>query len=89
MTTLEKTLIIECPHCKQLCEIVELNCCIFRCGIYKHNQEQIPPHLPKPACDALVNHNLIYGCGKPFQIVPREDAETKNTIYDVVICDYI
>jgi hypothetical protein len=43
--------LIECPHCKQICEIIALNCCIFRCGVYKYNNnqgqafEQIPPHL--------------------------------------------
>ena len=49
---------MECPHCK----IVEVNCAIFRCGIYK----QIPPHLSKE-CDAIVDK--IYGCGKPFCLV--------------------
>ena len=59
-------ILIMCPHCSQLIEIVELNCCIFRCGIYQHNGEQIPPHLPKIECDRLVENRSIYGCGKPF-----------------------
>jgi len=80
--------IIECPHCKQKCEIIELNCCIFRCGIFKHNLEQIHPHLPKPQCDELAERGLIYGCGKPFQIiVTTNDSEEK--IYKIIICDYI
>ena len=73
-------MIITCPHCGQYIEILELNCRIFRCGIYKKNGKQIDPHLNKIACKELKKKNLIYGCGKPFKIL--ED----NT---VTICDYI
>jgi hypothetical protein len=81
--------LIECPHCKQICEIIALNCCIFRCGVYKHNNnqgqafEQIPPHLPKSQCDELVQKGLIYGCGKPFRIIVQGEKK------EVVVCDYI
>lgn len=61
-------MIIQCPHCNQTIEVIELNCCIFRCGIYKATFQQIDPHSPKEQCDSLVNNNLIYGCGKPFKI---------------------
>jgi hypothetical protein len=64
-------------------EVVELNCKIFRCGIYKENGEQINPHLPKNECERLVNTGEIYGCGKPFQII------NENPPYLVVKCDYI
>ena len=80
----EEIMIIKCPHCDQLCEIIKLNCCIFRCGIYKSNYKQIPPHLSKIKCDFLVEQNLIYGCGKPFQIMKNSD-----NLYTIVICDYI
>ena len=73
-------IIINCPHCNQLIIIAELNCKIFRCGIYKNNFEQIDPHLNKIKCDELKNNDLIYGCGKPFQI----DENNK-----VIICEYI
>ena len=78
--------IIECPHteCKQAIEIIELNCKIFRCGIFKHNFKQIDPHSPKDVCDKLVATGAIYGCGKPFQIVPDISGGMK-----VVICEYI
>ena len=36
--------------------------------IYKHNHEQIPPHLPKEECDKLVKDCKIWGCGNPFQL---------------------
>jgi hypothetical protein len=74
--------IIECPHCKQVCEIVELNCRIFRCGILKTTYVQIDPHSSKAVCDDLVSKKLIYGCGKPFRI-------TDDASQNVVICEYI
>ena len=58
---------MECPHCKIGIEIIEVNCAIFRCGIYKDTYQQIPPHLSKKECDAIVDK--IYGCGKPFRLV--------------------
>ena len=52
--------IIQCPHCGIFIEIVELNCKIFRCGIYKDTYIQIPPHLPFLECVRLVQEDLIY-----------------------------
>ena len=68
---------MECPYCKIGIEIVEVNCAIFRCGIYKDTFQQIPPHLPKKECDAIVDK--IYGCGRPFKLVDGK----------LVPCDYI
>ena len=81
---IETTFIIDCPHCFQKCEILEINCAIFRCGIFKNSLQQIPPHLPKNECEYLFDNNLIYGCGKPFQIVLDENKK----LYTAVICDY-
>lgn len=75
---------VECPHCKCLVEIAEINCAIFRHGTYRHNGRQLNPHLPKADCERLVATGAIYGCGKPFQLVQREGG-----VYDAVICDYI
>ena len=75
-------IIVSCPHCSQLIEIVELNCCIFRCGMYQENGEQLPPHLPKIECDRLAENGLIYGCGKPFLVKLEEE-------YVAIVCDYI
>ena len=41
------------------------------------------PHASKEICDELVKNNLIYGCGKPFQIL-----EINNT-FEIKICDYV
>ena len=79
-------LLIECPNCSDsiIVEKKELNCCIFRHGINKSSGLQIGPHSAKVDCDNLFSNGLIYGCGKPFRIVPNSD-----TSYDVDICDYI
>jgi hypothetical protein len=72
-------IIIKCPHCKIWIEIIEINCAIFRCGLFKHNFQQIPQHENKKMCDLYIKNDLIYGCSKPFKIVDSKP----------VICDYI
>jgi hypothetical protein len=72
-------IITECPHCKIGVFVEALNCRIFRCGIYKHNKQQINPHASKAECDRLFVTGAIYGCGKPFMVM---DDKT-------VVCDYI
>lgn len=78
------TLIFECPHCAEpvIVYLPELNCRIFRHGTFKHNLKQIDPHLPKHNCDHLFNLGLIFGCGKPFEII------IENNKYFVTICEY-
>jgi hypothetical protein len=73
-------LIIECPHCQQSIEVLALNCRIFRCGVFKNTNQQIDPHLNEVECKNLKNNDLIYGCGKPFQITDNNS---------VIICGYI
>ena len=58
----------------------ELNCRIFRHGVYRHSNEPVPPHTPKTECDRLLSENRIEGCGKPFRITDQMEA---------VMCDYI
>ena len=71
----------ECPHCNVLVVVHtnEMNCKIFRCGMYKNSGQQIPPHTDKKTCDELFRDSLIHGCGKPFMV---EDSK-------VVKCDYM
>jgi hypothetical protein len=75
---------IICPHCDEPILIEKLNCCIFRHGALKANGKQIEPHASKELCDFYIKKDMIYGCGKPFQIVQNADGE-----YTAVICDYI
>ena len=78
-------LIVNCPHCLELVLIEQLNCCIFRHGVFKTNGTQICPHSSKEKCDHYIQHNLILGCGKPFKIIKNED----NNEYKAIICEYI
>jgi hypothetical protein len=77
---------VNCPNCDIMIEIVELNCRIFRCGIYKINYTQIPPHSTREECDRLIKNNEIYGCGKPFHIIPSSSGKP---CYIIESCDYI
>jgi hypothetical protein len=65
--------------------IQRINCGIFRHGVIKKTNKPIPPHLNKVLCDELIKKNLIFGCGKPFQIIKNENEESM----DVSVCDYI
>lgn len=78
-------IISECPHCNFLVflEIKDLNCRIYRHGVYKENYKQIDPHLNQEKCEELSNKNLIYGCGKPFKVI------STNNDYYLVKCKYI
>lgn len=74
---------VECPHCKCLVQIEQINCAIFRHGTYKHNGQQLNPHLPKAECDRLVAAEAIHGCGRPFRVEHTNDGLV------AVVCDYI
>lgn len=84
-------ILLNCPHCNECIEIIEINCAIFRHGVYKNNLQQINPHLSKKECDELIINNLIYGCGKPFQIkkIDNQLETCQSNKYKLVICDYI
>lgn len=74
---------IQCPHCGEYIIIEQINCAIFRHGTLKSNLIQINQHLPKQECVKLINKDLIYGCGKPFKIIVKDD------IWTSIECDYI
>ena len=75
--------IVKCPCCDEFIIIEKINCGIFRHGIIKSTLKQMEPHLPKDKCDHLKEGNLIFGCGKPFQIL------IVNGEMVVQKCDYI
>jgi hypothetical protein len=76
--------IITCPHCSEFVIIKKINCGIFRHGVFIKTGKQIPPHSNKNSCDKFVRNNLIYGCGKPYQIILDDDGN-----YKTIVCDYI
>jgi RNA-binding protein YhbY len=75
--------VVICPHCKESIIIEEINCAIFRHAVLKINNQQINPHSSKDICDDLIEKKLIYGCGKPFQLIKKDNK------YEAIICDYI
>ena len=79
-------LCVTCPHCTKpiMVYVEDINCAIFRHGVYKETGIQIDPHAPKKVCDALAQQGKIYGCGKPFKLV-RTDSVT----YIAKVCEYI
>lgn len=76
-----------CPHCEGMIEIAEINCGIFRHGVYTINMPQalvgqsMNPHASKAECERLVDEGLIYGCGKPLMY--------ERNSRKLIICDYI
>jgi hypothetical protein len=89
MYFMDTNIIVVCPHCKEPILIEKLNCCIFRHGMLKHNKTQIHPHASKVLCDFYITNKLIYGCGKPFQVVQNMKPTNDEDKFEAVICDYI
>ena len=79
-------IIVDCPHCSDKILIYknDLNCRIFRHGVYKKSLKQMNPHEKKEICDKLKNSNLIYGCGKPFKIIIKINEDEYAEIYDYI-----
>ena len=77
--------IFVCPNCLNdiIVHKTELNCRIFRHGIYKDSYKQMDPHTPKSLCDELVMKNAVIGCAKPFEII----NDIKGDLI-AIICDY-
>lgn len=77
---------LKCPYCKGLIEVLkkELNCKIFRHGVYKSSMQQINPHEAKGVCDTIKKEDKIFGCGKPFQVDVLE-----NGIAYIKKCGYL
>lgn len=82
-------LLVTCPHCQTLVEVLSINCAIFRCGIYRVTGQQVPPHAPKEECDRLAASEAIWGCGKPFRVVPVQGTQGAEGGFTAEVCDYI
>jgi hypothetical protein len=63
-----------CPHCSLYIQVhlTEVNCQIFRHGAMKIQNvlvgPQLDPHTPEEQCNKLIRDDLIYGCGKPYEL---------------------
>ena len=82
-------IVVECPHCKEPVLIEKINCCIFRHASFKNTGQQIGPHTEKKLCDSYINNDLIFGCGKPFQIIVNTNSKNEDDKFIAIICDYI
>jgi len=82
-------LVVQCPHCKEPVLIEKLNCCIFRHGVLKINGKQIDAHARKDLCEFYIKKQLIFGCGKPFQIILNDNSTNDDDKFIAIICDYI
>lgn len=86
---MDENFTVSCPHCKEFVLIEKLNCRIFRHGILKSNGLQIDAHAHKELCDYYFEKELIYGCGKPFQIIEQINNSTNKVEFTPIICEYI
>lgn len=86
---MEEYIILICPHCNHPLQIYkqEINCGIFRHGIYK-NGTQLDPHASKEICDKFLSEEQGFGCGKPFRIYKNENSLNEKNFY-IETCDYI
>ena len=75
--------IVICPNCKDPIIIQKINCGIFRHGVFKKTGKQLNPHLFQSTCEYLFNSKMIYGCGKPFKIIKKDD------VLNAIECGYI
>ena len=66
-------IVVECPHCKSPVLIEKL----------------INPHTEKELCELYVKINIIFGCGKPFQVIPNENSKDEDDKFIAILCDYI
>ena len=90
---------VSCPHCNGtvLIHRNEVNCRIFRHGVFHATGQPIPPHAPREECDRFVEQGVIYGCGKPFRLIENNLGSTEPRVVEsqqtpsliAVICDYI
>ncbi len=78
-----------CLHCNEPFVVAhnEFNCRILRHGVFKHNLQPINPHSSKEECDKYVRDGVIFGCGRPLQII--DSSGGGGGTYRVIVCDYI
>jgi hypothetical protein len=81
---MEDPVIVFCPHCQGIVVVQQINCAIFRHGVFRNSGEQIPPHSSKLECTVWSERQEIWGCGKPFQVVKNIDNKL-----EAIICEYI
>jgi len=69
-------LVFACPQCggTVVVQRSEVNCKIFRHGVFRATGEPVPPHASEAECSEWTKTESIWGCGKPFHLVPDSDT---------------
>ena len=83
---LKKDIIIISAHCPNLKKERKLQDLVENLqGLRNKFDILVISHTPisKEICDKAVAENLIYGCGKPFKIILKDDK------FIIEVCDYI
>lgn len=80
---MEQDIYLTCPQCGGTIQVEKLNCGIFRHGFFKKTKKQIPPHATLKQCQEYVKKGLIWGCGKPFQVIKKDNT------FIILHCGYI
>lgn len=68
----------KCPHCEAFNAVCEVGCGKVRCGMHANAQGQERPidfHLTD---DMVSKLNIVYGCGKVFQLAIDRPAQTER-----------
>ena len=61
-------LFVICPHCSGMVEVLEINCAIFRHGVFADTGQQVPPHCTQEEHLQWVRSGRLIGCGFPFRV---------------------
>jgi hypothetical protein len=68
----ERLLMFTCPYedCQGTVTVSpnQVNCGVFRHGVYKTTGRPIGAHLSQAKCLELVHQSKVYGCARPFRI---------------------
>jgi len=76
--------VVQCPHCFEYVCIDEVNCGIFRHGVYKHTMLPVDPHATYDQCQVIILSDTCFGCVKPFRL-----EKNSLNVVTAVKCGYI
>lgn len=62
-------MLVNCPKCNGLIDMVAINCGICVHGVFKHNNEQVHPHSSLHTRAQWLREESIYGCGCMFKYI--------------------
>ena len=63
-----KHIIVMCPHCNDFILIEELNCCIFRHGVFIKNNKQMDQHASEELCNYYIKKKKYMVVGNHIKL---------------------